>query len=37
VEVGYRLQKDVPSCSSGTAQEKLLQENSVLVKFVIPK
>jgi hypothetical protein len=27
-EVGCRLQEDVPSCSSGTAQEKHLQENS---------
>jgi hypothetical protein len=27
-EVGCRLQEGVPSCSSGTAQEKRLQENS---------
>jgi hypothetical protein len=27
-EVGCRLQEGVPSCSSGMAQEKLLQENS---------
>jgi hypothetical protein len=36
-EVGSRLREGVPSCSSGTAQEKRLQENWDSGKFVTAK